>query len=230
MWQNMASRNLGSNQVLFGGMMPPASAMVIKSATLVGNREKAQANSPLLTSFSNSSVPRMPPTKLTRSAGARIVNAEDRGQDVLLQQSHVQSFHRVCHGAKFRTETQRAPAVFQEQRQFMFAAGPRRAAVRDHENRFQFFQQLRGAQAVQIFQHAIVRQDAQLIVRKNHAQKKSASARAPARLEDPRRRRAAMMSVGDVKERNVRERAAQQRNVFPVAQRPRANAGCRRAR
>src|ERR1017187_1876188 len=65
-WQNMASRSLGSNQVLLGGMMPPASAMAMRSSMLVGNSEKAQAYSPALTSFSSSAVPRMPPTKLMR--------------------------------------------------------------------------------------------------------------------------------------------------------------------
>src|ERR1039458_9149277 len=63
-WQNIASRSFGSNQVLLGGMMPPASAMLIKSSMLVGNMLNAQAYSPLLTSFSSSAVPRMPPTKL----------------------------------------------------------------------------------------------------------------------------------------------------------------------
>jgi len=44
-------------------MIPPASAMLIKSSMLVGNIENAQAYSPLFTSFSSSTVPRMPPTK-----------------------------------------------------------------------------------------------------------------------------------------------------------------------
>ena len=63
MWQNMPSRSFGSNQVLLGGMIPPVSATTIKSSMSVGNIEKAQAYSPLSTSFSSSSVPRMPPTK-----------------------------------------------------------------------------------------------------------------------------------------------------------------------
>src|SRR5665213_3887998 len=65
-WQNIPSRSFGSNQVLFGGMISSASAMVIKSSMLVGNIENAQAFSPLFTSFSSSAVPRMPPTKLIR--------------------------------------------------------------------------------------------------------------------------------------------------------------------
>ena len=40
--------------------------MAIKSSMPVGNIENAQAYSPLSTSFSNSAVPRMPPTKLMR--------------------------------------------------------------------------------------------------------------------------------------------------------------------
>ena len=43
MWQNIASRSFGSNQVLLGGMMPPASAMAMRSSMLVGNIENAQA-------------------------------------------------------------------------------------------------------------------------------------------------------------------------------------------
>src|SRR5271156_6371677 len=37
MWQNIASRNFGSNHVLLGGMIPPSSAIAIKSSMLVGN-------------------------------------------------------------------------------------------------------------------------------------------------------------------------------------------------
>ena len=66
MWQNIASRSFGSNQVLFGGMIPPPSATVINSSMLVGNIENAHAYWPLLTSFSSSGVPRMPPTKWMR--------------------------------------------------------------------------------------------------------------------------------------------------------------------
>ena len=43
MWQNMASRSFGSNHVLFGGMIPPPSAIAIKSSMPVGNIENAQA-------------------------------------------------------------------------------------------------------------------------------------------------------------------------------------------
>src|SRR5271170_4837491 len=62
LWQNMASRSLGSNQVLLGGMTPPASDMAIRSSMPVGYMENAQAYSLLLTSFSSSAAPRMPPT------------------------------------------------------------------------------------------------------------------------------------------------------------------------
>ena len=96
MWQNMPSRSLGSNHVLLGGMMPPPSAMAIKSSMLVGNIEKAQAYSLVLTSFSNSAVPRMPPTKLMRLLVRWSLDAKDRRQHVLLQQAHVQAFERAC--------------------------------------------------------------------------------------------------------------------------------------
>ena len=66
MWQNIPSRSFGSNQVLLGGMIPQASAIAMRSSMLVGNMENAQAYSFVLTSFSNSDGPRIPPTKLMR--------------------------------------------------------------------------------------------------------------------------------------------------------------------
>ena len=105
MWQNMASRSLGSNQVLLGGMMPPASAMAIRSSMLVGNMEKAQAYSPLLTSFSSSAVPRMPPTKLMRLLVRGSAMPNSGSEHVLLQQGDVQRFHRVGRSGEARAET-----------------------------------------------------------------------------------------------------------------------------
>ena len=66
MGQNIASRSFGSNQVLLDGMTAPASATAIRSSMPVGNKEKAQAHSPLFPSLSNYAVPRMPPTKWIR--------------------------------------------------------------------------------------------------------------------------------------------------------------------
>ena len=113
MWQNMASRSLGSNQVLLGGMMPPASAMAIKSSMLVGNIEKAQAYSPLFTSFSSSAVPRMPPTKLMRLLVRGSAMPKTGSEDVLLQQRDVELFDRVAGSGEARTEIERVPLAAQ---------------------------------------------------------------------------------------------------------------------
>src|ERR1039457_2724321 len=114
MWQNMASRSLGSNHVLFGGMMPPASAMAIRSSMLVGKSEKAQAYSPLLTSFSNSAVPRMPPTKLMR---------------VLLQQRDVERINCVGRSGKGGADMQCVPLPAEVEAKFMLARGSRGAGA-----------------------------------------------------------------------------------------------------
>src|SRR5690606_8296523 len=56
-------RNLGSNQVDFGGMRRPASDTATSSSIVVGYMENANSASPASTSLSSSSMPRMPPTK-----------------------------------------------------------------------------------------------------------------------------------------------------------------------
>ena len=45
-WMSSPSRSFGSNQVLFGGMIAPASDTAIRSATLTGNIENATAALP----------------------------------------------------------------------------------------------------------------------------------------------------------------------------------------
>jgi len=92
MWQNIASRSLGSNQVLLGGMMPLASAMVIKSSMLVGNMENAQAYSPSFTSFSNSPRAADAADEIDALARARVINAEQRREDKFLQERDVEFF------------------------------------------------------------------------------------------------------------------------------------------
>ena len=56
-------RSLGSNQVDFGGMIRPASATRRSWSMVQAGMAKAMDISPELTRFSNSPVPRMPPTK-----------------------------------------------------------------------------------------------------------------------------------------------------------------------
>src|SRR3954468_1349895 len=65
-WINKPSRNFGSNQVDFGGMISPASETAIRSATLTGYSENPTAALPESTSVSSPLVPRAPPTKSMR--------------------------------------------------------------------------------------------------------------------------------------------------------------------
>ena len=65
---NMPLRSFGSNQVDFGGIVSPASAIAITSSIRVGYSENATFIPPA-TSRSNSCNPRMPPT--TSMAGLR---------------------------------------------------------------------------------------------------------------------------------------------------------------
>ena len=96
MWQNIASRSFGSNQVLFGGMMPPASAMLIKSSMLVGNmRERAGVFAAVHELFQFRRAADAA-DEIDFFARARIVNAEHRRENLFLQQRHVEPFNRVA--------------------------------------------------------------------------------------------------------------------------------------
>src|SRR5204862_8227472 len=65
-WTSRPSRSFGSNHVDFGGMMPPSSAIDIRSSMVTGCMEKATAARPSLTADSSAAVPRAPPTKSIR--------------------------------------------------------------------------------------------------------------------------------------------------------------------
>ncbi len=122
-----------------------------------------------------------------------------------MQQRHIKLLNRILAGGQLRLERERVPAAVHENPQLMLARRCGDAETDDVENFLQFFEQFGGRQAVQIFQHAVVGQNLHLIVRKNYREKLAALAPALARLKNPRRRRAAMMSVRDVEKRNLRE-------------------------
>ena len=186
-------------------MMPPASAMLIKSSMLVGNIENAQAYSPLLTSFSSSAVPRMPPTKLMRLLvrGSSMPKIGARTCFCSSVTSSLSIGSLTCGELVF--ERERVPLAVNEPAKRVFARRRGRPPRIGVEHFFQLQRQLVRREAVQIFQHAVVGQNLHLVVRKNHGEKLSAVARAVARLKNARRRRAAMMAVGDVEKRNLRE-------------------------
>src|SRR5439155_9678330 len=54
-------------------------------------------------------------------AGARVVDAEDRVEDVPLQQCHVELFDWISCGGELWPEMQRVPVALQIQAQFVFA-------------------------------------------------------------------------------------------------------------
>jgi len=97
-------------------------------------------------------------------------------------------------------------------------------AVRDDFDNFGIVLQsrleLRRGSPVQILQNPVVGQDLRLIVRENDAQETTAVARAFAGLENPPRRRAAMVSVGDVQRGHGGEFLGNQCDFVQVADRP----------
>ena len=66
---------------------------------------------PALDLFCSSAVPRIPPTKSIRWSRARVLDAEDRPQQVVLQDGGVERAHRIVlgHGAGLRQELGQRP-------------------------------------------------------------------------------------------------------------------------
>ena len=87
-------RSLGSNQVLFGGMIWPASAMSISWATVVGYIEEGHAAgrvhaAEVLAGSADAA------DKVDALTGARIIDAENWGQELLLEDADVEPGHRI---------------------------------------------------------------------------------------------------------------------------------------
>src|SRR5438445_13135039 len=100
-------------------------------------------------------------------------------------------------------------------------SGRRRIAVRSHdENGVELFEKLSGCEAVQILEHPIVRQNPNLIMRENDAQKPTALARPFTALEHTRGRGTAMMAIGDIKMRQRGEPGLDEADVGGVADHP----------
>ncbi len=179
-------------------MTPPASLMAINVSTPSGNIENAQANSPLSTSLCQFRRAADAADKLDALIRARIFDAEDRTEHVLLQQGHIEQFRGVLRFQQLTAEREGMPSAGQIKAEFVFATGRRRTMTVNGKNRPENLQHLLRRPAVQILQHAVVGQDLHLIVRKNHREEPAAFTRTLARLIDPRCRRTAMMAVGDV--------------------------------
>src|SRR5262249_53194108 len=65
-WTNRPLEGCGSNHVVLGGIMRPASETAMSCSMVVGNIEMASAASPESTRASSSRMPRPPPTKSIR--------------------------------------------------------------------------------------------------------------------------------------------------------------------
>src|SRR5439155_7262342 len=139
-------------------------------------------------------------------ARSRVVNAKQRRQDVFLEQRHVELFNRVGRRGEFRPEIERVPLAVEKKAQLMFARWLVGTVSLNDEYTVEQLEHARGRQPVQVFQHAVVGQNLHLVMRKNYGEKSGTIAYRVARLINPRGRRAAMMAVGDVEERDAGER------------------------
>ena len=94
---NSPERSFGSNQVLLGGMIWPASAMSMSCDTVTGNSENATPPraSTRLHQFLRSADPA---DEFDALAGAGIVDAEDGREQPVLQHAHVEPRHRIGRG------------------------------------------------------------------------------------------------------------------------------------
>ena len=131
---------LGFEPGALGGMTSPASATVIKSSMLVGNIEKAQAYSPLFTSFSSSAVPRMPP----KSQGARLCAGRQCRKSARVRAFATTTRRASPLGRPRRglvAESQGVPSAMQVRAELVFADRHRRA-LPDRKNGVENFQQL----------------------------------------------------------------------------------------
>src|SRR5206468_11567795 len=103
---------------------------------LVGYMEKAQAYSPVLTSFSSSAVPRMPPTKFIRVL-VRGSLMPKIGSSTYFCSKVTSSFSMGSVVAAKRGQIERAPLSLQIQPQLVLPRGRRRSGRFDDEHAIQ---------------------------------------------------------------------------------------------
>src|ERR1051325_7331444 len=78
-------------------------------------------------------------------ARARVIDAEERSEHVLLEQRHVELFDCVLSASEMFAERERVPLAFEEKPEMMFARRFRYAGVfLNYEHAVEFFKQLRG--------------------------------------------------------------------------------------
>src|SRR6266545_1138705 len=136
-------------------------------------------------------------------AGARVVDAKQRRQHVFLQEGHVELFDRVARRGEPGAEIQRVPVTVEVKAEFMVAHWLAGTVSLDDKYTIERLEQPRRRHPVQVFQHAVVRENLHLVVWKYHGEEPAAVARALAGLKNSRGRGAAMMAVGDVEARDA---------------------------
>ena len=102
----------------------------------------------------------------------------------------------------------------------MLARRHRLSLVLNNEHGVELFQQFIHMTASNILQHAIIRQNLHLVVRKNYRQKNRAVTSPFAALIDSRRRRAPMMPIRNVKLFEPLKRAFDKGDVAGMRQHP----------
>ena len=205
------SRSFGSNHVDLGGMMPPASAIAIRSSMPTGNSENATAARPLATSRSSSACPRIPPTKSMRLSVRGSPTPRCGPSTVRCNTSTSSASARdVPAGGAGNTSVCQRPARY-------IPTSPRRRgrrvarAVRDE--RPQRRQERLRRLAAQVFDHSVVGQDPDLRVGERGGDERRRAPRARQRLPRARRTRDAMMAVGDVERGQRLERLHQRLHI-----------------
>jgi hypothetical protein len=122
MAENMASRSLGSNQVSLGRHDGAGIGNRHQIPDARGEREKAQAYSPLSTRRSARRYPECA-HKADLVAGPGVRDAEQRFQDVLLQEAHVEPVRRGLAGDPFGAEAQGVPGFAEVEAEGVGLAG-----------------------------------------------------------------------------------------------------------
>lgn len=138
-------------------------------------------------------------------AGAGIINPEDGREDIFLEQRDIEFFDGISGCGKRRAKVERSPFAAEKESELMILRGFWLAWLFYNEHGIEPFEQFGWFQAVQIFEHAIVRQDLHLLVRKDHGEKPTALPGAFASFEYASCGSAAVVAIGDVERRDVAE-------------------------
>ena len=160
----------GSNQVDFGGMISPASAIAIRSWTVTGNMLKATAPAPLLTIFSSSPVAADAADELDALVGALVANPEQRREHEIVQARDVERRDRARARGGFAAGVEPQRATRRRDTSRIRPCARRCRAGLDGNFRAQRGKERRRRVAREILHHAVIRQDLQALLRERDAE------------------------------------------------------------